>query len=94
MIENGCENVFADYTAIYGYPNYLFRSDTKQKWTTKEISKNFCIWAVNMEIEYFTDDYEHRKNMERHLLTRFEELAGGVHITRRAFYKRVCFFNM
>lgn len=94
IIENGYENVFADYTAIYGYPNYLFRSDTKQKWTTNEISRNFCIWAANMEVEYFTNDYEHRKNMERHLLTRFEDLADGVHITKRAFYKRLCFFNM
>lgn len=94
VIENGRESMFADYTAVYGYPNYLFRSDTKQKWTTKEVGRNFCIWAANMEVEFFTNDYERRKNMERHLLTRFEELAEGGHITSRTFYKRVHFFNM
>lgn len=94
VIENGREDVFADYTAVYGYPNYLFRADRKQKWTTEDVSKNFCIWAGNQEVEFFTDDLEHRKNMGRHLLALFEELAKGKHITRRAFYKRICFFNM
>lgn len=94
VIENGREDTFTDYTAIYGYPNYLFRTDSRQKWTNEETHKNFCIWAGELDVHQFTDDYPHRQELNIELRRRFVELADGKNITKRRFYRRVRFFDL
>lgn len=94
VIENGREDVFADYTAIYGYPNYLFRTDSRQEWTNDDTCKNFCIWAGANEVHLFTADYPHRQELNMELRRRFIELAEGKNITKRRFYRQVRFFDL
>lgn len=94
VIECQRKHVFGDYTAIYGYPNYLFRTDGRQKWTNEETMGNFCIWGMETEIHKFTREYRERQGMNQHMRDIFMELADGKSITKRSFYRRVGFFDL
>ncbi len=94
IIENGEEDKFYDYTGIYGYPNYLFRTDTKQKWTNEYTNNNFCILGSNTDIDYFSEELIDRKELGLKLRRQMELLAGDTSITNRKFFKQVRFFNL
>ena len=94
VIDNGQEDTFADYTAVYGYPNYLFRTDSKQQWTNEKIKEDFCIWADELDTHYFSEDYFHRQELNQELRRRFVELANGKSITKRRFYRQIRFFDL
>lgn len=94
VIDNGKEGIFADYTAIYGYPNYLFRTDSKQQWTNEDTKKNFCIWADELKVHQFAEDYPPRQELNIELRRRFVKLANGKNITKRRFFRRIRFFDL
>ena len=74
--------------------NYLFRTDSRQQWTNDETKKNFCIWADELEVHFFGEDYPHRQELNREVRRRFVELANGKNITKRRFFRQIRFFDL
>lgn len=93
-IENGTDDKFSDWTAIYGYPNYLFRSDSKQRWTTEKVTKNICIWGDDMQVQFFAEDIEERIEMRKKIIEKYEEFAKGTNIYSRKFRNKIRFFTL
>lgn len=94
ILENDREGCFADYTAVYGYPNYLFRTDSRQKWTREETLDCFCIFGGEDKCFQFSESYSERQKMNERLRKRFIELADEKNITKWRFFRQIKFFDI
>ena len=94
VLENGSEDCFADYSAVYGYPNYLFRTDSRQKWTNEETVDCFCVFGGENVVYPFSERYVERKQLNERLRRCFIEMANGKSITKKRFFKKIKFFNL